>query len=235
MDVNRKLLFVPNSVTAANIVVGFIAMIAAADGKFRLAVILLTVSILLDLADGRVARLLNATSKFGQEMDSLSDSLSFCAAPAFLVHQAILRPLGGAGVFVAVSFVLAGVYRLARFNLTSNEHEKASQTTGVPTPIAAGYLMVLVLMKDHVPPAAAAMVVLLLALLMLSRWHLPEVQVHGWLGLAFGIGMVNYFALLARPNWYTVGWWNVWNLVILAIAARTGSPDDDEDLVETAP
>ena len=82
MDSHRKLLFVPNSVTAANIVVGFIAMLAAADGKFRLAVYLLFIAMLLDLVDGRLARKLGATSKFGQEMDSLSDSLSFCAAPA---------------------------------------------------------------------------------------------------------------------------------------------------------
>jgi CDP-diacylglycerol--serine O-phosphatidyltransferase len=234
MQANRRFLFVPNSVTAANIVVGFIAMIAAADGKFRLAVTLLLVAVLLDLADGRVARMLNATSRFGQEMDSLSDSLSFCAAPAFLVHQAILRPLEGLGVFVAVSFVLAGVYRLARFNLTSDEHQKASRTTGVPTPIAAGYMMALVLMRDQIPVPAAATVVLILAMLMLSRWHLPEVQSRGWLGVAFGIGMLNYFALVAWPSWYTVGWWNVWNLVILAVAARTETTDDEEELVETA-
>lgn len=235
MEASRRLLFVPNAVTAANIVVGFIAMIAAADGKFRLAVTLLMVAILLDLADGRVARLLHATSKFGQEMDSLSDSLSFCAAPAFLAHQAILRPLEGLGVFVAVSFVLAGVYRLARFNLTSDEHQKASRTTGVPTPIAAGYLMALVLMRDQIPVPAAATVVLIVAMLMLSRWHLPEIQSRGWLGAAFGVGLLNYLALLAWPNWYTVGWWNVWNLVILAVAARSGASDDEEDLVETAP
>lgn len=235
MDPNPRLLFVPNAVTGANIVVGFIAMLAAADGKFRLAVILLMVAVLLDLADGRLARMLHATSKFGQEMDSLSDSLSFCAAPAFLVHQAILRPLEGLGVFVAVSFVLAGVFRLARFNLTSDEHSKASQTTGVPTPIAAGYMMALVLMKDHIPAPAAAMVVLLFALLMTSRWHLPEIQTRGWLGVAFGIGLLNYFALIARPSWFTFGWWNVWNLMILVIAARTATPDDEEDFVETAP
>lgn len=233
MVASRRLLFVPNAVTGANIVVGFIAMIAAADGKFRLAVILLTVAMLLDLADGRVARMLHATSKFGQEMDSLSDSLSFCVAPAFLVHQAILRPLEGPGVFVAVSFVLAGVYRLARFNLTSDEHQKESRTIGVPTPVAAGYMLALVLMRDQIPAPAAATLVLLFAILMLSHWHLPEVQPHGLLGLAFGVGLLSYLALIARPSWYTLGWWNVWNLVILAIAARTGTPDDEEDLAET--
>lgn len=233
-DGKRKLLFVPNSVTAANIVVGFIAMLAAADGKFRLAVSLLVVAVLLDLVDGRVARMLGATSRFGKEMDSLSDSLSFCAAPAFLVHQAILRPLEGFGVAIAVTYVLAGVYRLARFNLTSDEHEKADRTVGVPTPVAAGYLMALVLMRDQVPILAAATAVLIIAMLMLSRWHLPEVQAKGLLGAAFGIGILNYFAVVAWPSWYTVGWWNAWNAFILFLA-RGKVTEDEEDLAETAP
>ena len=46
--------------------------------------------------------------------------------------------------------------------------------------------------------------------------------------------LLNYFVLMAWPNWYTVGWWNVWNVVILAVAARTGAGDDEEDLVETS-
>ena len=140
-------LVAPNSLTAANIAVGFVSILAAADGRYELAVYLLLLAILLDLFDGRVARWLRATSKFGQEMDSLSDALSFCAAPAFLAQRAILQPLGGAGIAVSLSFLLAGVLRLARFNLTSEVHGKASRTTGVPTPIAAGYVMVLVLMS----------------------------------------------------------------------------------------
>jgi len=94
-------------------------------------------------------------------------------------------------------------------------------------------MLALVLMRDQIPAPAAATLVLLFAILMLSHWHLPEVQPHGLLGLAFGVGLLSYLALIARPSWYTLGWWNVWNLVILAIAARKGTPDDEEDLVET--
>jgi CDP-diacylglycerol--serine O-phosphatidyltransferase len=220
MSHERTRVFVPNAVTAANIVVGFVSMLAAADGRFKLAVYLLLVAILLDAADGRLARLLNATSKFGQEMDSLSDSLSFCAAPAFLVHQAILQPLGGVGVALTVTYVLAGVYRLARFNLTSDLHEKSRWTTGVPTPIAAGYLMAVVLMRDRVPLLAAASVVLIMAMLMMSRWHLPELKGRGFVPLALVIGIFNYLAVVVWPNWYTVGWWNAWNGVILLAARR---------------
>ncbi|MDH3743532.1 MAG: CDP-diacylglycerol--serine O-phosphatidyltransferase [Acidobacteriota bacterium] len=230
MNPHRRLLFVPNSVTAANIVVGFLSIVAAADGRFNLAVYLLFSALMLDMTDGILARKLQATSKFGQEMDSLGDSLSFCAAPAFLAYSALLAPLHGIGVALAASFVLAGVFRLARFNLTSNEHEKARWTTGVPTPIAAGYIMTLVLMRDRVPVPAAAFVVLLMAMLMLSRWHLPELRGRGAVTVALLIGIPNYLAVMIWPNWYTVGWWNAWNVVILLVArteARREEPEQD--------
>ncbi len=230
MDAHRRLLFVPNSVTAANIIVGFLSIVAAADGRFDLAVYLLFGALMLDMTDGILARKLHVTSKFGQEMDSLGDSLSFCAAPAFLVYAALLKPLHGLGVALAAVFVLAGVFRLARFNLTSDEHEKSRWTTGVPTPIAAGYVMALVLMRDRVPVPASAFVVLLMAMLMLSRWHLPELKGRGPVTTALLIGVCNYLAVMIWPNWYTVGWWNVWNVVILVlarVAARREEPEHD--------
>ncbi len=216
---SRTRFVVPNSVTAANIVVGFVSMLAAAQGRYQLAVYLLLVAILLDAADGRLARWLKATSKFGQEMDSFSDALSFCAAPAFLAHQAVLRPLHGFGVVVSVLYLVAGVYRLARYNLTSDVHAKARKTMGVPTPIGAGYVLVLVLMRDEIPAAAGAAVLLVMAMLMVSRVGLPELRGRGFLAISMLIGLGNYLAVVVWTNWYTVGWWNLWNVVIL-LAAR---------------
>ena len=93
MSHQSRLFFIPNSVTAANIVVGFVSMLAAADGRFNLAVYLLVCAVLLDMADGLLARKLHVTSKFGQEMDSLSDSLSFCAAwPLASTSSAMATP-----------------------------------------------------------------------------------------------------------------------------------------------
>ncbi len=172
------------------------------------------------MADGRLARALKVTSKFGREMDSLSDTVSFCVAPAFLVHQSILAPLEGAGVAVAVAYILAGVYRLARFNLTSDEHSKSHKTLGAPTPIAAGYLMALVLMRDHVPVPAGAALVLVMGMLMVSRIQLPELHGKGVVSTMLLIGVANYLALIVWPSWYTVIWWNVWNVVILITAHR---------------
>lgn len=218
MDPKARL-FVPNAVTAANVVVGFVSMLAAADGRYELAVYLLLIAILLDVADGRLARWLKATSKFGQEMDSLSDALSFCAAPAFLAHQALLGSLRGFGALVSSLYLVAGIYRLARFNLTSNVHAKARKTLGLPTPIGAGYLMVLVLMRDSIPEAAAAAVVLGMAMLMVSRISLPELHGRGPVAVTMLIGVANYLAIMVWPNWYTIAWWNLWNVVIL-FAAR---------------
>ncbi|MDH3403379.1 MAG: CDP-diacylglycerol--serine O-phosphatidyltransferase [Acidobacteriota bacterium] len=208
----------PNAVTAANIAAGFGSICAAANGRFEAAVYLLVLAVLLDMADGRVARRFNATSELGQQLDSFSDAISFCAAPAFLVQRALLTELEGIGVAVSITYVLAGVFRLARFNLESDAHGKAAKTCGVPTPIAAGYLMALALMRTQISPQAAALVVLFFAGLMISRIPLPETNARGVLGFAFFIGFWNYMAVVFRPNWYTVGWWNVWNVVILLIA-----------------
>lgn len=208
----------PNLITAANITAGFLSMLAAAEGQFDNAVYLLLLAVLLDLFDGKVARRLNATSRFGQEMDSFSDALSFSAAPAFLAHQAILRSLETSGVIVAVMYLLAGVLRLARFNLTTDAHSKARSTTGVPTPVGAGYVMALVLMRDQISAPVAALVLLALSCLMVSRFPLPEFRGKTVVTWALLVGVLNYFAVVVWPNWYTVGWWNLWNVVILLVA-----------------
>jgi len=208
----------PALLTSANMVVGFLAIIAASEQRFSLAVYLLLLAILLDMFDGRVARLLKATTKIGQEMDSFSDALSFCAAPAFLAWQAVLRPLGSAGIALSTLFLMAGVWRLVRFNLTADIHTKATHTLGVPTPVAASYVMALVLMRDSISPTMAAVVILVMALLMISHLRLPELTGKGIVTYALLAGVLNYFAVIFWPNWYTVGWWNLWNAVILIIA-----------------
>jgi CDP-diacylglycerol--serine O-phosphatidyltransferase len=205
-------------VTAANIAAGFLAMIAATMGRYELSVYLLVLAITLDVLDGTVARILNATSKFGQEMDSLSDALSFGAAPALLVYLACLHKLGPVGVLISVVYLLAGVFRLARFNLSTDVHEKECKTTGVPIPIAASYLMATVLMREQVSAGIAAVVTLLCAALMVSRLALPSLKGKSLVTVMLLVGIGNYFAVVIWPSWYTIGWWNVWNGCILLAA-----------------
>ncbi|MEJ2086240.1 MAG: CDP-diacylglycerol--serine O-phosphatidyltransferase [Acidobacteriota bacterium] len=224
----RLRLFAPALLTAANIVVGFLAIVAASEQRFDLSVYLLLLAIFLDMFDGRVARWLKATTKFGQEADSFSDSLSFCAAPAFLVYESILRSLGSVGIALSVLYLLAGIWRLVRFNLTSEIHTKAAHTLGAPTPIAASYMMALVLMRHQIGPVLAGIVVVVMALLMVSRLRLPELSGRGVVAYSLLVGLVNYFAVIIWPNWYTVGWWNLWNALILIIARA------DERAIEDA-
>lgn len=219
-EARRRVSWLPSAVTAAGMTTGLIAMVLIAERRYEAAVSMLVLAIVLDILDGRLARWLRATSRLGQQLDSFNDAITFGAAPALLVVMATLRPLGFFGVLVAVTYLLAAVFRLARFNLTTDPHEKSETTLGVPSPIGAGYMMALALMRDELPAAAAAVVVLLVAVSMVSRWSLPAFTGRGPVVVALGVAIVNYLAFVVWPNWYTVIWWNLWNLVILALARR---------------
>ncbi len=212
--------WLPNLATAANISVGFAAILVAADARFDLAVHLLVLGIFLDMVDGRLARWLKATSALGQQLDSFCDMVTFGIAPAFLLYRAVLYRAGVVGFAVALFYLLSGVFRLARFNLLADAHGKDKRTLGVPIPVAASYLMAAVLMRDLLPPWVAALVALIVSLAMASRWRLPDLTGKGLVTFLLLIGLVNYLWFVAQPNWYTVIWWNVWNAVILLAARR---------------
>ncbi|MCL4837591.1 MAG: CDP-diacylglycerol--serine O-phosphatidyltransferase [Thermoanaerobaculia bacterium] len=220
---------IPNLITGTNIAIGFCSMLAAAQDRFDTAVHLLVLAIFCDIFDGLLARLLHATSRFGQQLDSLSDAISFGAAPAFLVFQTTLRDLGVLGVVAAVCYLMAGVLRLARFNLLSDAHEKDRRTLGVPIPIGAGYLMAAVLMRDAMSAQATAILVVVMALLMVSTVRLPQLKGRGIVSLMLLVGIANYLAVVAWPSWKTVIWWNLWNAVILLTAAVLDRRRPDEE------
>src|SRR3989442_3625890 len=93
----------------------------------------------MDLLDGRVARLMKATSQFGVEFDSLADVVSFCVAPAFLIYSFALSALGRPAWFGAFLFVICGALRLARFNVHTGTVDRRFFVV-LPTPAAAGAL-----------------------------------------------------------------------------------------------
>ncbi len=193
-------------------------MFLAAEGRFNLAVYVLVVAILLDILDGRLARLLNATSEFGKQFDSFSDALSFGAAPAFLIQRAMLEPFGMLGYVAAAVYLLAVVLRLARFNLASDPHAKARRTTGMPCPIGAGYLMAAVLMRGRFEPIWAIALMLVLSVLLVSRIKLPDLKGKSLVTAMLLVGMCNYLAVIFFPSWRTILWWNIWNVLILIAA-----------------
>lgn len=127
----------PNMMTIANLFCGFMSIIFSLKGEFRYAAIAVVIAAVFDQLDGRLARLTHATSKFGAELDSLCDLVSFGLAPAMLMYQWALHPYGRFGIMACFLFVACGALRLARFNVQVGVVEK-NYFQGLPIPMAAG-------------------------------------------------------------------------------------------------
>ncbi|GIL16667.1 MAG: CDP-diacylglycerol--serine O-phosphatidyltransferase [Oligoflexia bacterium] len=127
----------PNLVTTGNIFFGFYAIIHAIKQEFTIAAYAMVAAAIMDLLDGRLARLTRSTSKFGAEYDSLSDLVSFGMAPAITLYLWALHPFGRLGWIACFLFVACGALRLARFNVQAHVVEKA-YFQGLPIPMAAG-------------------------------------------------------------------------------------------------
>ncbi len=136
-------MILPNAITLIGVCVGLSSIKFALDGKFALSVAGILVAGLMDALDGRIARLINATSKMGKELDSLGDVISFGVAPAFIMYFWNLQYLDKLGWFVCLIYVVCVALRLARFNVTSSEEPtwKDNFFEGVPSP--AGGIIVL--------------------------------------------------------------------------------------------
>lgn len=118
---------------------GFYALILAIRGEYQSSAIAILLACVFDMLDGRVARLTRTTSVFGVEYDSLSDLISFGAAPAILLYVWALHAFGRVGWLGAFLFMACGALRLARFNAFSQTHSK-NFFMGVPIPVAAGII-----------------------------------------------------------------------------------------------
>ena len=132
----RGILLLPNLLTTAALFAGFYAIVQSFSARFDHAAIAIFIASLLDGLDGRVARLVNAQSKFGKEYDSLSDVISFGVAPALVVYTWALRGLGGLGEAVAFIYLICIAIRLARYNSRDSE-ETHMLFSGLASPAAA--------------------------------------------------------------------------------------------------
>ena len=133
---------VPNTITVLAICAGMSAMRFAILGRWEGAVLAVLIAGVLDGLDGRMARLLKGSSKFGAELDSLSDIVSFGVAPAVIMYSWVLRDVKGVGWLLALIFTIAMALRLARFNTMSqdaevNAEERQDYFAGIPAPASA--------------------------------------------------------------------------------------------------
>ena len=133
----RKGIYVlPNLFTLAALFGGFYSIVMAMNGRFDLAAAGIFCAMVLDSLDGRVARMTNTQSAFGEQMDSLSDMVSFGAAPALVAYVWALRDLGRWGWFAAFVYCACAALRLARFNVNTAVVDKR-YFQGLPSPAAA--------------------------------------------------------------------------------------------------
>lgn len=132
----------PNAVTSAALCAGLTGIRFGIMGDWERAVFAVILAGMLDGIDGRVARLMKAESRFGAELDSLSDSISFGVAPALILFLWSLQGLPRFGWLAALAFAVACALRLARFNaridIKDQPHKSAGFLTGVPAPLGAG-------------------------------------------------------------------------------------------------
>lgn len=169
----------PNMITIAGLCCGLSSIRFAIDGRWEVAVAFILAAALIDGMDGRVARMLGATSVFGAQLDSLSDFVCFGVAPALLLYTWQLHDIRGIGWAVSLFFVVCTALRLARFNTALFQDNKEPWEkqffVGVPSP-AGGLLSLLPLMLTfqftdliQIPPALTACHALAIGALMVSR------------------------------------------------------------------
>ena len=208
---------IPNAITAAALCSGLTGIRFAIIADWDRAVLAIILAGLLDGIDGRIARLLRAQSRFGAELDSLADSLSFGMAPALVLFLWSLQDLPRIGWFASLAFALCCALRLARFNsrldVEDQPHKSAGFLTGVPAPVAAGlaFLPLYLWLASGeevfrspflVGPWTAAIAVLMISNLATLSWksirpsaavRLPAIAVTGLL-----------FAALLTETWWTL-------------------------------
>ncbi len=146
----RKGIYIlPNTLTLCGMFCGFYAILASFRGDFFLAASAIIIANIFDGLDGWVARLTNTTTKFGVELDSLSDLIAFGVAPAVLIYSWALLPFGRIGLGASFIFVICGSLRLARYNV-QKETTESKAFTGLPIPAAGTAIASLVLFYTEI-------------------------------------------------------------------------------------
>jgi len=170
---HRGVYLLPNLCTTAALFSGFYAIISAMHGRFEVAAIAIFVAMVFDGLDGRVARMTNTSSAFGEQYDSLADMVSFGVAPALVIFNWGLADLGKVGWAAAFGFTACAALRLARFNTQIGTVDKG-EFVGLASPSAAALIAAMVWVGHDVDvewgiATAATLITILAALLMVSN------------------------------------------------------------------
>lgn len=142
--------FFPGVFTVGNMFCGFVSILYSFDGEPIFAAWMIVLAGFFDALDGKVARFAGSTSRFGVELDSLADLLSFGIAPTVLFYNLNVYHLGKWGWILGFVFVMCGAFRLARFNLQQSKLEEKLPYMGLPIPTAAITLVSYILFCNEI-------------------------------------------------------------------------------------
>jgi len=230
-------MILPNLITVLAICAGLSGIRLAFEMRFETAVVMVLIAAFLDGIDGRIARALKATSKFGAQMDSLADIVNFGVAPALVLYAFLLDRAGSPGWMAALLFAIACGLRLARFNVLDEDQDRpawqAEYFVGVPAPAGAVIVMLpiyLVFMgvvePDRVFGFACTIFTVLIALLLVSRLPVysgKKVKIPGDTVLPLILGVALYVLLLVTYPWHTLSVSVIGYLLSLPFSARAYS------------
>ena len=201
----RGIYVLPNLFTTAALFAGFFAIVQAMQGDFERAAMAIFIAMVLDGLDGRVARMTNTQSAFGAEYDSLSDMVSFGAAPALVMYEWALRDLGRLGWVAAFVYCACAALRLARFNTTLEVVDKRF-FQGLPSPAAAALVagLVWVMIVSGIPGSD-------------YRWFSCAITLFAGLTM---VSNIRYFALISiSPEMTLFGFFVLYGLSGYVLAA----------------
>ena len=226
---------VPNLITILAICAGLTGVRMAFEDRFALAIGLILAAAFLDGIDGRIARLLKASSRFGEQMDSLADVVNFGVVPALVLYAFALHEAGSIGWIAALVYAVATTLRLARFNVMLDAPNRPAWQndffTGVPAPMGAGLVLLPVYLGlwgvelTVVAAYAASAYAIFVALLMVSAVPVYSGKSSGArvprrLVVPLMLVMVVYVALLLSYEWITLTATALAYLAFLPVSAR---------------
>ncbi len=220
VGLRRGAALLPSLLTTGNLFLGYVAIIRAFQGRYAASAELIGGAILLDMLDGRIARLTGTTSEFGGELDSLADSVSFGVAPAVLAYSWAFGAIPRWGWITSFVYVMCGVFRLARFNVQRHSVD-GRYFVGLPIPMGAAPIAALVHFspnalgsKGQAIPVAALVVTLAMLMVSTLRYHSFKgvdlrkrrsyVTLLGVVMLLLPIALFHEYALLALASAYAV-------------------------------
>lgn len=198
---------IPNLLTLGNLFSGFSSIIYISKSEYELAAIMVLIAAIFDMLDGIVARLIRATSEIGIQLDSLCDAVSFGVVPSYFLYSVYFSRMGEVGMLISSLPALAGVYRLARFNVQATLEDKY-YFKGMPIPAAALTILSFVIIhfldpnfSNQLKTIGIFIVALIVPLLMVSTIkfdNLPRpskkaIKSHPW---NFAVSLVGFILIL---------------------------------------